>query len=242
MPLFRALNRAAIVARSLMAITVILVYLSAYPFMYMRKESALAAKLWVDRTTRIIIALADLGTSVRDAERGQRGYLLTGDESYLEPYELALGEVPQQLMTVQDLLAGDPEQEHNLRHLVALLRMKRDELSRTVYLRKQGRAGEALDIVKQNAGAAYMRQIRATLDRMRNVEVGRFDRRQRQSLNAFKYIDYIILPLFICNALLSVLMLQAIYKEVRVYLDAREADVARGVVPPRGGGPWAQMH
>jgi CHASE3 domain sensor protein len=48
------------------------------------------ARRWVRHTEEVLLGIGDFGTAIRDAETGQRGYLLTGEESYLLPYQEAL--------------------------------------------------------------------------------------------------------------------------------------------------------
>ena len=50
-------------------------------------------RAWVAHTHQVRTELADLLSELKDAETGQRGYVITGDESYLEPYKSALGAI-----------------------------------------------------------------------------------------------------------------------------------------------------
>ena len=58
-----------------------------------RVYAARSARLWTDHTYEVLGAVRDLDVAVRDAETGQRGYLLTGKDSYLEPYQSALDRI-----------------------------------------------------------------------------------------------------------------------------------------------------
>jgi signal transduction histidine kinase/CheY-like chemotaxis protein len=101
--------------------------------------------------------------AIQDAEIGQRGFLLTGDPAYLQPYENALGTVQTELTAIESAAAGTQWRGEGAR-LRELSALKLDELARTVELRRQGRAGEAMDIVRTNAGKFYMDQMRALLE------------------------------------------------------------------------------
>lgn len=63
---------------------------------------------WVAHSHQVRIELADLLSELKDAETGQRGYLLTGDDSYLEPYKTALGSIQTTLANLRKLTADNP--------------------------------------------------------------------------------------------------------------------------------------
>ena len=78
-----------------------------------RVDAARSARLWTGYTYEVLGALSDLDLAVRDAETGQRGYLLTGENSYLEPYQSALDRIGRlqgklKLMTADSLVRPEP--------------------------------------------------------------------------------------------------------------------------------------
>ncbi len=76
-------------------------------------------------------------SDVLDAETGQRGYLLTGEERYLQPYNEAVKATPGELAHIKDLLAGRPEGAAEWNRLRQAVDQKFDELRRTVELRRK---------------------------------------------------------------------------------------------------------
>src|SRR5437016_10350922 len=62
----------------------------------------------VAHTHEVLAALEALQSTVTDAETGQRGYVLTGREQYLEPYRTALKAVPARLARMRSLTADNP--------------------------------------------------------------------------------------------------------------------------------------
>lgn len=80
-------------------------------------------------TQRLLESLKNILVTMRNAETGQRGYLLTGKEYYLHPYEGATGRVSGVLAALHKLTAGDPTQQHNCEKLAILIRQKRPELA-----------------------------------------------------------------------------------------------------------------
>jgi signal transduction histidine kinase len=99
-----------------------------------------------------------------DAETGQRGYLLTNNETYLGPYQDALTKIGPQIDLVRNLLADDPNQIVNFDRLSEITKAKLAELSETVALAKdEGKRAEALDLVKTDRGRDLMNNARRIL-------------------------------------------------------------------------------
>jgi signal transduction histidine kinase/CHASE3 domain sensor protein/FixJ family two-component response regulator len=147
-------------------------------------SAARSARNWREHSYQVIGAIKDLGISVRDAETGQRGYLLTGRDDYLVPYRDALGQVTLLQGDLQRLTEDDPVQQGRLRGLAPVLQRKLEELAQTVQLRRTDGLEAALQIVRTDAGRTLTRQIEATLSDMSADEsrilAGRLDAAERR--------------------------------------------------------------
>jgi signal transduction histidine kinase len=93
------------------------------------------------------------------AEAGQRGYMLTGQREYREPYEQANIQLETQLERLRALFANDPDAQANLREIEDLTRRKASELKTTVDLFESGDVRRALDVVKTGIGLDHMRAL-----------------------------------------------------------------------------------
>src|SRR5579872_3464274 len=89
----------------------------------------------VTHTLRLVEQLQALLSTIKDAETGQRGFLLTGDEAYLEPYTNAKAALAGEIAAALDLVSADPEQQRRLQGLEQLCTDKMAELAQTVALR-----------------------------------------------------------------------------------------------------------
>ena len=87
------------------------------------------------RTTTV-----DLRTSLQDAETGQRGFLLTLDEAYLEPYNTAIGDVRGQFDALSTIMQSYPEAAERLAQVKAAIDFKLQEMADTIDLAR-GRPG-----------------------------------------------------------------------------------------------------
>jgi len=99
-------------------------------------------------------------STLRGAETGQRGFLLTGSEQYLEPYLEALRELDGRLTTVEVRLKARTESDETMRELRDLVARKLEELARTITLYRAGSHEQALAVVRTDEGRVYMDAIR----------------------------------------------------------------------------------
>ena len=108
------------------------------------------------RTSRLLSLLLD-------AETGQRGFLLTQDPKYLEPYEAARRQIGPDIERLKQLHHSDPDQEKALDDLSRTVSAKLAELARTIALAQGGDAAAALDIVKTDRSRESMQRVRQIL-------------------------------------------------------------------------------
>lgn len=126
------------------------------------------------------IRLAGLLADLRDAETGQRGYLLTGQEQYLEPFVAGSTSVARNFRDLQQLALKDSGEQRHLGRLEPLIQAKLAELSRTVTLRQEGRREEAMALVMSGQGKQLMdsiRQVTAALNARASEQVDTSDAR-----------------------------------------------------------------
>ncbi len=124
----------------------------------------------VQHSQRVQNALQGLLTTLDDAETGQRGYLLTGDASYLAPYNSAQTTITQDLTLLKTLLRDSKTQEDLLTQLNGTANQKMAELQQTVHLQQSGDSAGALQMVRSNTGQQLMEQIRQTITTMEGNE------------------------------------------------------------------------
>jgi PAS domain S-box-containing protein len=128
----------------------------------LRREFGGAARLRaeVGRSYDTRSRIQSVFSLMQDAETGQRGFIITGDERFLEPYDRALREMDGALAELQRRLADDPAQSREVVALRTLVGRKRDTMERTVELRTDGDVGAAMAIVSSGEGKIAMDGIR----------------------------------------------------------------------------------
>lgn len=107
---------------------------------------------------------------LRDAETGQRGYLLTGLASYLQPFTEGRGAVLPALETLDRLVVDDPDQQKRIGALREQLQRKLDELDSTVAAMRAGRQPEALAVIRQGRGIGAMDALRDLVQQIQHAE------------------------------------------------------------------------
>lgn len=133
---------------------------------------------WVNHTHEVITNSEKLLSSLKDAETGQRGFLLTQQVSYLQPYYTGEAESQSILERLYQLTSDNKEQQKALDHLSGVMALKFDELSSTIELAQNNQQTQALAIVKEDKGKAYMDDLRKDLTQFINIELLLLEKRK----------------------------------------------------------------
>jgi signal transduction histidine kinase len=108
-----------------------------------------------------------------DAESGQRGYVITGQDTYLDPYRSGISTVDTQMEGLRKLVAGNATEEDAFAQLESLVSQKRAELQQPIDLRQAGDFAGAQALVINGPGRQLMEDIRAQLTRIYGIEARR---------------------------------------------------------------------
>lgn len=130
-----------------------------------------------DRSRQVKAKMEIILSQLKDAETGQRGYLIVGREDYLEPYKVANKSVYQSLRQLKTL-APDNSQ---LATLESLITQKFAELNETIELRRNQGFAAAQQVVKTDRGKLIMDRIRQLVDEMKQNENQLLKQRLEQS-------------------------------------------------------------
>jgi len=151
---------------------------------YTSINKLLSISHWVTHSHEVLERIVDVLSDLKDAETGQRGYLLTGDEAYLEPYRTGSGDVLIQVKALRILTADNPNQQKRIDSMEPLLAAKLAELKETIDVRAKGSVDEAVKIVRGGEGKRLMDNIRRILDQMDNEERGLLKQRAEEGAAA----------------------------------------------------------
>ncbi len=124
-----------------------------------RSDAARSAHQWSQHSDQVLVTIKDLNLALRDAETGQRGFLLTGEDAYLAPYRTALGRVGFLQGELQRMTADNPLQQARLRTLAPLLQQRLEELAQTVQIRRDSGLEASLRVVRSGVGLALTTRL-----------------------------------------------------------------------------------
>ena len=117
----------------------------------------------VIRGRELRMVTGNIQIAMLDAETGQRGYVLTGEDRYLGPYDAAVPAARNGLAALARLYAEEGRSEARLDALRTQIEAKLAELSQTIDLVKGGQRDQALSVVLTDRGKAAMDEIRGTV-------------------------------------------------------------------------------
>lgn len=169
----------------------------------------------VDHTRRLIAAVNDVLIDLQNAETGQRGYHLTGKESFLEPYRHSLKFVPGSLAVVRDLTLGNPFQAQRADSLSSLVKSRIDILTELIAIK---RSGGDVTIPQLEEGKLYMDSCRNIISRFINEEEVLLSRRSEMLNQSSSYTSIFI----ILAALVSLVITLISYMRIRADFSKRE--------------------
>jgi methyl-accepting chemotaxis protein WspA len=146
----------------------------------------------VTSSYKISQELAQLDTLLLEAETGQRGYLYTGKENFLEPYNEANASINVQLAELREKMSN-PTQQEKLGQLQTLIRERIDYLEKTIQLQKSGREQEAKNIVSAGTGLEIMAKLRGKITEIKETENRFLDERKKLAREAEIFSTYFAL-------------------------------------------------
>jgi PAS domain S-box-containing protein len=135
-----------------------------------RLDEQISSGVWVIHTRQVEFELSQTESLLKDAETGQRGFLYTGEEKYLDPYRQAAGQITSHVDVLARLTTDNPRQQAAIEQLRPLVRTKLDELASTIALFRDGKADEARKVVLADTGLETMNRIRALIAGMEAEE------------------------------------------------------------------------
>jgi PAS domain S-box-containing protein len=174
----------------------------------------------------VLQQLEDFISALKDSETGQRGYLLTGEESYLQPYTNVRTEVQTRLKGLQSLVSAGQLPKEKVDRVTALTQEKFSELELTIQLRREKGFDSALSEVRSDRGRQLMNQIRAEITSMRTGEEKDFADARRQADHIVAVRTATFIGVIIVNLAFLAWAFSKIIREVR-QREAARLEVSR---------------
>ncbi|MBI9052901.1 MAG: methyl-accepting chemotaxis protein [Bacteroidales bacterium] len=175
---------------------------------------------WVSHTHDVLHNIEFVYGDLKDAETGQRGYIITGLEKYLDPYNSAIVNLEKDINYLEKLTSDNANQQQRIERLEALISEKLKELDETIKLRKSGGFDVAQELVITDVGKKVMDDIRVVLTEMIDEENELLNERSKRSddetQTAKSGIIIIIIGAFLIVIFLSVYLTRIIARPIGV--------------------------
>ena len=160
------------------------------------------SSIWVNNSYVVNTELEKLISYIKDAETGQRGYIISNDESFLVPYYDSKKAIKKSFARIEELTKNSETQQDNLRKLRFHINQKQNYISKSIYLIKQGKQNDKVLFDNLLAGKKHMDSVRLNVQKMITLEENLLNDRQQAYEDTMNYT-----PLFIYLTLLITLIL-----------------------------------
>lgn len=181
----------------------ILFILGAVFISYNNSNRLIKSNELVIHTQEVIILIDDIIKELDDAETGQRGFLLTGEERYLEPYNQAIEDTPKSINKLRELTSDNPIQQENIDKLELMISEKFVELKETIDLKMAGDSDSVLELVLTDKGKNIMDRIRILIQDMTNEEERLLEERSMVPIESQRFTNNLMFILISLSILVG---------------------------------------
>jgi len=165
---------------ALVACTIIFIGLAV--IILKNSEKFTASNDLVDHTNKVLNEFLRLQVATVDIETGSRGFIITGDERYLEPFSIAGNKISDQIEKVRELTKDNPVQQANTDQLEKELKIRFNELNYGISARRKN-FETAKEFILSGVGKETSDSIRKIIDKALNVEYSLLADRKKISAN-----------------------------------------------------------
>lgn len=169
---------------------------------------------WEKHTQDVISRLDETLNLAIDAETGARGFLITKDDTILEPYNEAKESLPEDLIALRGLVDDNPNQKERVARLDSLMNQRLFILEQSITLRRTENLETVLQKTIPMGGRAVMKEIRALINDLKNDEKALLKKREDE-LNDSLATTYRMLLIAGIGGILSLALANfAIFREI----------------------------
>jgi len=190
---------------------------------YRSVETLSQSQYWVAHTWQVLNGIERVLGSLKDAETGNRGYLLTGDTAYLAPYTIAKATLPQELNQLQNLSKDNPEELERISEMRAVIDQRIQTLEKSIDLRSGEKTTSSRDMALIGTGKTEMDHLRAIGAAMQRAEQALLKQRTANSKAARRSADLTLIGASLLDIVLLILLFFNLGRERNLRQKADEA-------------------
>lgn len=151
------------------------------------------------------IQLEQLLAYLEDAETGQRGYLITDDTIFLQPYDSALIRIKEPYLILQNLIAKNRQQQNHLNEIANQINLRMELLERSVLLKSLQINNKNLMDQNMIRGQQVMDTIRSEIDKMIHLEKMSLEEKQKKYKNEISFSPFFTFALFLFSLVVFII-------------------------------------
>lgn len=159
---------------------------------YQYTLQSVANENWVQHTALVLQKTEHLYLILKDAESAQRGYVITGNDSYLTPFTSALSEYKMDLTELRQLTSDNPVEQKNLDELEPMIKKRLDYGSYIIDLRKSQGMEAAVKISSNGTGLAIMNNIKKSIMNIEDEENSLLGIRNQESASSATFTENLL--------------------------------------------------
>ncbi|MGI8545377.1 MAG: PAS domain S-box protein [Aridibacter sp.] len=191
-------------------------------FSYRSVKSMSSALSWEKHTQEVLLKLDDILSLAIDVETGGRGYIITGNEKFLEPYNQASQNIKQNLEQLENLISDNPAQRAELKNLAEKVEGKTNYTKNLIESRRTNGIESARESIESGRGMKIMNEIRLSIKKMKDEEKKLLQLREKE-LNNSIFKTLVLLFLGISIGVISLIFANfAIGRETKKRFSAEE--------------------
>ncbi len=151
------------------------------------------AARWVAHTNEVRFHLSELSAAVLNVETGQRGFVLTGMEMFLEPFSTGMNQIPLEIAALRRLTADNSAQESRLVALAPVVAARLDFAQQTIETRRSQGVDASAAMIASGKGQVLMDDIRRRLSEL-DTEEARLSHLRETESNRVTQMMFLVLP------------------------------------------------
>jgi signal transduction histidine kinase/DNA-binding response OmpR family regulator/CHASE3 domain sensor protein/putative methionine-R-sulfoxide reductase with GAF domain len=189
---------------------------------YYSTQKLINSSEFINHTNEVLIEAESIISHVKDAETGQRGFLITSDLSFLSPYNGAYEKTTNSYNNLVDLTADNPTQQKNLREVKALYEAKFGQMQTIVDMSKKDpdfMGNTDARLREMTRGRKIMDDLRLAVQRIKEEESQALNNRLEQQQIYIQYTPWLL----VAAAIISILITMFAYMRIRNDMDKRIA-------------------
>lgn len=160
---------------------------------YQSINRLLASNTWVEHTHEVIETLKDIHSALQDASVGQRGFIITGEEDYLEPYRSATSRLDSMMKQARKLTGDNPDQQKRFDTFESMVAEILTHYKERIDLRRSKGLEPAIEKFKADNPKLLMDNARKTIAEMEGAEAELLKERAKESESDAQTADSVII-------------------------------------------------